>query len=108
MLAGHRWERDFDWLGYRCMPLPFGGVESHQWCVGCGCRIGDLELHNSRLPVDNTCSLHISLDILVDRKGFKPIEAGTLAEFHLKNANLQSRSKSKIGGINAREYCINK
>lgn len=85
MLAGHRWERDFAWLGYHCVPLPLGGVESHQWCVGCGCRIDDLELHDSKLPIDDECFLHVSLDMLADGKGYKPIKAGTLAEFRLKS-----------------------
>ena len=82
MLAGHRWERDFEWLGYKCVPLPFGGVESHQWCVGCDCLIGDLELKNSKLPIDEF--LNVSLDMIADGKGYKPIEAGTLAEFQLR------------------------
>ena len=82
MLAGHRWERDFAWLGYKCVGLPFGGVESYQWCVGCGCRIDDLELCKSKLPTDEF--LNISLDMLAHSKGYKPIEAGTFAEFKLQ------------------------
>lgn len=80
MLAGHRWERDYAWRGYRCVPLPLGGVESHQWCVGCNCRIGDLDLFNSRFPIDDELSLHLSLETLASQKGCEPIEAGTFAE----------------------------
>ena len=86
MLAGHRWERENNWLGYKCMPLPLGGVESHQWCVGCGCRIADIELLKSRLPIDSDeCSLHVSLDLLAGVKGHKPVEAGTPEEYHLRS-----------------------
>ena len=84
MIVGHRWEYQPELLGYKCMPLPIGGVESNQWCVGCRCIIGDLELHNSHLPIDDQCSLHISLDMLADSKGYKPIEAGTFSEFKLR------------------------
>ena len=97
MLVGHRWERDFDYRGYRCVGLPIGGVESYQYCIGCGCRIGDLELLKSRLPIDNECFLHVSLDMLADNKEDRPIQAGTFAELKFKlgykeevnNGNLQ-------------------
>ena len=81
MLVGHRWMRDFDFQGWKCMPLPFGGVESYQWCVGCDCRIGDLELYRSRLPTDRF--LEISLDMLARSKGYEPIKAGTFEAFKL-------------------------
>ena len=84
MLVGHRWEHDDAFREYYCASLPLGGVESHQWCVGCNCRISNLELYNSRLPVDDTCFLHISLDMLARRKGYEPIEAGTFAELKLR------------------------
>ena len=83
MLVGHRWERDYDWLGYKCVELPFGGVESYQWCVGCDCRIGDLELKNSKLPIDEF--LNACLDMMASGKGYEPIGAGTFAEFQLRN-----------------------
>ena len=80
MLVGHRWERDNAYRGYTCVSLPFGGVESHQWCVGCNCHIGDIELHDRNLPASD----EIILDLLAHSKGHEPIEAGTLAEFRLK------------------------
>lgn len=82
MLAGHRWERDYDWLGYKCVGPPFGGVESHQWCVGCGCLISDLELRGCMGEVTGL-SIHPFLDILASGRGYEPIEAGTFAEFKL-------------------------
>ena len=96
MLVGHRWERDFTWLGYGCERLPPGGVESHQWCVGCACFIGDLELKNSKLAIDNQCFLHISLDMIAEGKGYKPVEAGTLAEFRLRKNAIKFTSSYPI------------
>ena len=87
MIAGHRWERDDDWLGYKCVPLPLGGVESHQWCVGCGCRIGDLDLRECRGEVGGV-SLNLFLDILARGRGYEPVEAGTFAEFELKKKTI--------------------
>lgn len=69
MLAGHRWERDFEWLGYRCVGLPLDGVESHQRCVGCGCKVSDLEVCKSQLPSDG-----VYLDLLARNKGYEPKE----------------------------------
>ena len=82
MIVGHRWEYQPELLGYKCMPLPVGGVESIQWCVGCGCFIADLELCQSKLPIKE--SRELSLDMLADSKGYKPIEAGTFSEFKLR------------------------
>ena len=79
MIAGHRWEYQPDYMGYECVGLPIGGVESYQWCIGCGCRIGDLELMKSKLPDSD-----VYLDILADNKGFRPIQAGTFAELKFK------------------------
>ncbi len=81
MIAGHRWEYQHDYRGFKCVGLPIGGVESYQWCIGCGCRVGDFELRNCRLPIDNELSLNISLDMMADNKGCRPIQAGTFAEF---------------------------
>ena len=77
MLAGHRWEYQGNWGCYKCVSLPIGGVESHQWCVGCGCVIDDVELCESGFPIDRGIELY--LDLLATRKGFKPVEAGTLS-----------------------------
>ena len=78
MIAGHRWEYEGDLLGYKCVGLPIGGVESHQWCIGCGCFIGDKEL-----TILNTGKefLNPTLDLLAFRKGFEPIESGTLKAY---------------------------
>ncbi len=84
MIVGHRWEYQFDYRGFKCVPLPFGGVESYQWCIGCGCRIGKLELCLSKLPIDNELSLNISLDMLADNKRCRPIQAGTFAELKFR------------------------
>ncbi len=87
MIAGHRWEYQFDMRGYRCVGLPLGGVESHQWCIGCGCFIGKKEIKESGFPF-NGDELHneIYLDILAAGKGYEPIESGTLAEWKLKRS----------------------
>jgi len=90
MIAGHRWEYQHDYLGYKCVILPIGGVESHQWCVGCGCFIGDEERHKSKLFFDD--SLELSLDTIAISKGYQPIESGTIAEV---NFNIR-RSKCLI------------
>lgn len=83
MLAGHRWKRDYAFSGYRCVPLPIGGVESHQWCVGCGCFIRDIELCDTGIPSEGVGG--IILDTLAHSKGYKPIESGTYAEYKLSN-----------------------
>lgn len=72
-IVGHRWERDDALLQYRCVPLPFGGVESGQWCVGCGATVTDLELHRADYPYKE-----VWLDILARDKGFPPIQYDTL------------------------------
>jgi hypothetical protein len=64
--------------------LPFGGVESHQYCVGCGCIITDYELCQLGLTVADRLDMFIILETLAFRKGYHPIEAGTLAEYKLR------------------------
>ena len=83
MLVGHRWEYQYNYRGFKCVGLPLFGVESHQWCIGCGCLISDKELYESKLPIDTLCFLNLSLDILASRKNQEPIEAGTFQEFLL-------------------------
>lgn len=78
-IAGHRWQYDYDLCRSRCVKLPFGGVESYQWCIGCGCEIDDRELVARRLPRKG-----VYLDTLAYEKGYKPIQAGTLSEFDFK------------------------
>lgn len=78
-VAGHRWEYQTEYRGYKCVGLPIGGVESFQWCIGCGCLIDDIELRKLNLP-----RKEIYLDMLADNKGFRPIQAGTFAELKLK------------------------
>lgn len=80
MLAGHRWEYDQALRWYKCVGLPFGGVESHQWCIGCGAIVTDKELHSRRIPKDDKCFLHSMLDSIVGEYGYPSIEAGTFAE----------------------------
>ncbi len=80
MIAGHRWERDYSLRGYECVGLSIGGVESKQWCIGCGCFIGDIELKRAGFPREEK----FYLDILALHKGFKPIEAGTLDEWRFQ------------------------
>lgn len=84
MLAGHRWEYQFDYRGYKCVELPFGGVESHQWCIGCGCLIGMLEIRESGYSWGDEISAGLYLDMLARGKGYEPIESGTYAEFLLR------------------------
>lgn len=63
----HRWEYDFTMRHYFCADPPVGAVDSGQWCFpGCGVIVTDLELRNSKLPVDNTMFLHVSLDNLAN------------------------------------------
>lgn len=81
MIAGHRWEYQPDYRGYKCVGLPLGGVESYQWCVGCGCLIGDIEIREAGFK--DFREFH--LDILANGKGYEPIEAGTLAESRLRH-----------------------
>ncbi len=83
MMVGHRWEYDYDLRLYYCASLPLGGVESHQWCVGCGCRIRDLELRETVGKVEGLF-LHPFLNMLAEGRGYKPIEAGTFAEYKLR------------------------
>ncbi len=78
MLAGHRWEYKYYLCWYECVPLPFGGVESYVWCVGCGCIITDEELCSKHFP-----SEHPFIDLLASTKGCNPIEAGTIEEWKL-------------------------
>ena len=77
MIAGHRWEYKPDLRLYECVGLPFGGVESHQWCIGCGTRVTDYELCRAGLPADG-----FSLEVLAKRR---PIEADTLEEFRFRH-----------------------
>ncbi len=89
MIAGHRWKYQPDYLGYKCVGLPLGGVESHQWCVGCSCLIGDIECRKSKLFFKD--SLQLSLDIIASSKGYQPIEAGTFAELKMKVGVMNGR-----------------
>ena len=77
MIAGHRWEYQPDYRGYKCVPL--GGVESYQWCVGCGCIITDHELVSLMAPSDD-----LMLDTLAYGRGFSPIQSGTREEMFLR------------------------
>ena len=88
MVVGHRWKYSYYMRQYYCDSLPFGGVESHQWCMGCGVIVTNKELYESNCPrperySDNYFS-GIYLDILARGKGFVPIEAGTYAAWLLK------------------------
>ena len=87
MIAGHRWEYNPEYRGYECVKLPIGGVESHQWCVGCGCRIDDEELCRKGIPMDDKSLLHFVLETLACERGYPPIEAGTYAEYKLNKVN---------------------
>ena len=92
MIVGHRWERDYAYRGYKCVPLPFGGVESHQWCIGCDCHIGDIEVYSRRMPIDEIdrkvgkYQMSIWLDMLAEERGHKPVEAGSFEEYKLQLA----------------------
>ena len=94
MIAGHRWEYKPDYRGYECVGLPFGGVESHQWCVGCGCRIDDKDLWEKQLSRRDDF-LNIILDTLAAYKGYPPVEAGTLDEYKLKIKRQTDKGKVK-------------
>ncbi len=84
ILAGHRWEYQPDYREYKCVELPIGGVESHQWCVGCGVKITDKALCEKGITTEDECFLQCSLDLLAYMKGYSPIESGSLAEWKLK------------------------
>lgn len=84
MIAGHRWEYQVDYRGYKCVGLPFGGVESHQWCVGCGCVIPDRLLCECIGDVAGL-SLLPFLDMLAIGGGYEPIEADTYEEWKFNN-----------------------
>ncbi len=87
-LAGHRWKYDDDMRWYYCAPLPIGGVESHQWCIGCGVIITDKELCEAGFPrpeqYSNDYVAGAYLDLLAAGKGKKLIEAGTYAAYLLE------------------------
>ena len=68
----HRWEYSMELRLSRCVPLPIGGVESHQWCVGCGCIVTDEELCRLKFPRENAF-----IDEIAWRKGCKTLEAGS-------------------------------
>ena len=78
MIVGHRWKRQHDLMGYKCVGLPIGGVESGRWCVGCDCFIGDIDIYNSPLKCLFDESKELALDAIAGRDGFPPIEHGTL------------------------------
>lgn len=82
MIVGHRWEYSDDMRWYECVGLPFGGVESHQWCVGCGCRITDKEIYEAGFVTNDFRDIH--LDMLARGKGYEPIEVGTIEEWKLR------------------------
>ena len=85
MIARHRWQYQNYLRGYKCVGLPVGGVESHQWCVGCGCFIGEKEIYESNYNSRGDNGLrNLHLDILARGKGSEPIEANTLAAWRLK------------------------
>lgn len=94
MIAGHRWEYQSAFRGHKCMPLPIGGVESHQWCVGCGCFIADKILYDRKIPISE-----VYLDILASEKGYEPIEAGTLAESKLNKRKDQEIIRDGRDGL---------
>ena len=89
-MVGHRWERDHAYRGYRCVPLSLGQVESHQWCVGCNCLIGDIELYDRRIPMDNELTLYLCLEIMAKQRGYVPVEAGSLEEFKLQRPKIRT------------------
>ena len=76
MIAGHRWEYSLVMKTSYCVGLPEGGVESYQWCIGCGVAVTDFDLCRMKLPRSGAW-----LDFIAAQKGFRPIEAGTMAEF---------------------------
>lgn len=78
MIAGHRWEYSPVLREYFCAPLPVGGVESRQWCIGCNAKVSDLELCHKKISKSDKAFLQIALDTLASNKGFEPLEAGTL------------------------------
>ncbi len=77
MTVLHRWEYDYSLRLTKCVPLPFGGVESHQSCIGCGAIVTDKQLADRNLPRDN-----VWIDMMTDNK---PIEAGTLEEWWFRS-----------------------
>ena len=72
MIAGHRWQYDFNMRESTCVGLPIGGVESYQWCIGCGAKVSDKELCDLKLPRQE-----VFLDIIAHSHGQPPIQAGT-------------------------------
>lgn len=70
----HRWDYDSGKRVSECVPLPKFGVESHQWCIGCGCIISDLELSQRGFPRAYPRG-GAYLDIIATSKGYEPIEA---------------------------------
>ncbi len=88
MLVGHRWKYNYSLRWYECEILPIGGVESHQWCVGCGVKVTDKELCESGFPkpkqYNDGYAEGVYLDILARGKGKEPIETGTFAAYKLK------------------------
>lgn len=86
MIVGHRWNYDLLLRGYRCTPLLVGGVESYQYCIGCGSFIGMEELHQRGISSQSR-ELHFVLDAISDMKQHKPIESGTYGEFCLRKRN---------------------
>ncbi|KKM20314.1 hypothetical protein LCGC14_1646690 [marine sediment metagenome] len=90
MIAGHRWEYQSDMFLHECVGLPWGGVESYQWCIGCGCRITDEELYISKLSMDSVLLL---LDIIASKKGFEPIQSGTLQDLKFRKLHDSKESR---------------
>ena len=78
-IVGHRWERQFERRGYKCVKLPLGSVESGQWCIGCGCFIGDIDICNGKYG-EAFDGKEVWLDQIASERGLEPIQSGTLAE----------------------------
>lgn len=65
----HRWEYIADLRLHKCVDADIGGVDSGQWCwPGCGAIVTMRELYSSRLPAYDRTALHVSLDILANRR----------------------------------------
>lgn len=93
MIAGHRWAYDVDRLGYVCVGLPSGGVESYQWCTGCGVFVSDEELCDKRIPSAGMVCVDVTLDTMAAGKGHSPVQAGTMAAHKFHNSYSQIGEK---------------